>query len=451
MAPGMAGRCCSRGDARAASTVDALDLGEHRLKDFDEPVRALPARRRAVPAAEDDLEHEPAAAGVELRRPRAGGRRGRSRCCGDGARLVTLTGPGGIGKTRLAIEAAAELVGEFKAGVFWVGLAPLRDPALVVETIAQTLGAKGELAAHIGEREMLLVLDNLEQVIEAAPSSPSSLEACPNLALLVTCRELLRVRGEVEYQVHPLAEPEAVELFCARAQARAERRRSSELCRPARQHAARARARRRPGEVLSPSRSSSGSSQRLDLLQGRPRRRPAPADAAGDDRVEPRPALAEDEQRLFARLAVFAGGCTLEAAEEVCDADLDTLQSLVDKSLLRRTGDRFWMLETIREYALERLDASPRGKEAVERRHTDFFLALAREAEIGERGPDQIVWWDRLEQDLDNIRKAIDRAGQRGDHVEELELAALLKNFWHVRGHLREGGVESSARFGLPR
>ena len=178
-------------------------------------------------------------------------------------------------------------------------------------------------------------------------------------------------------------------------------------------------------------------SQRLDLFTGGRDADPAPADPAGDDRVEPRPAVRR-RAGLFARLAVFAGGCTLDAAEEVVDADLDTLQSLVEKSLVRHTGDRFWMLETIREYALERLDESP-GKEAVERRHTDFFLALAREAEIGERGPDQIVWWDRLEQDLDNIRKAIDRAGQRGDHVEELELAALLKNFWHVRGHLREG------------
>ena len=135
---------------------------------------------------------------------------------------MTLTGPGGSGKTRLAIEAAAELVPEFKAGVFWVGLAALRDPALVIETIAQTLGAKGELAAHIGERELLLLLDNLEQVVEAAPELAALVEACPNLALLVTSRELLRVRGEVEYQVLPLAEPDAVELFCARAQRRAD-------------------------------------------------------------------------------------------------------------------------------------------------------------------------------------------------------------------------------------
>ena len=134
----------------------------------------------------------------------------------DQVRLVTLTGPGGSGKTRLAIEAAAGLVSEFKAGVFWVGLAPLSDPALVIDTIAQTLGAREGLADHIAEREMLLVLDNFEQVIEAAPELSSLLEACSNLRLLVTSRELLRVRGEVEYPVLPLADPEAVSLFCAR-------------------------------------------------------------------------------------------------------------------------------------------------------------------------------------------------------------------------------------------
>src|SRR5439155_13517843 len=128
----------------------------------------------------------------------------------DGARLLSLTGPGGSGKTRLAIEAASEALREFKAGVFWVGLATIRDPALVTETIAQTLGAKGELADHIAERAMLLLLDNLEQVIDAAPELSALVEACPNLRVLSTTRELLRVRGEVEYPVLPLDEPEAI-------------------------------------------------------------------------------------------------------------------------------------------------------------------------------------------------------------------------------------------------
>ena len=133
------------------------------------------------------------------------------------ARLVTLAGPGGTGKTRLAIEAAGELVSEFGAGVFWIELAPVRDPALVVDTIGQTLGAKQELAGHIGDKQLLLVLDNLEQVVESAVELAALLRACPNLRLLVTSRELLRVDGEIVYPVHALAEPEAVELFCARA------------------------------------------------------------------------------------------------------------------------------------------------------------------------------------------------------------------------------------------
>ena len=135
-----------------------------------------------------------------------------------GARLLTLTGPGGSGKTRLALEVASSLVPDYEAGIFWVGLSALRDPALVTETIAQTLGAKDGLSEDIGDREVLLLLDNLEQVIEVAPDLASLLERCPNLVLLVTSRELLRVRGEVEYPVPPLAEPEAVELFCRRAQ-----------------------------------------------------------------------------------------------------------------------------------------------------------------------------------------------------------------------------------------
>ena len=134
----------------------------------------------------------------------------------SGARLLTLTGPGGSGKTRLAVEAAATLVPSYKAGVFWVGLASLREASLVMDTIAQTLGAKDNLAEHIAEREMLLLLDNLEQVIEAAPALSGLVQACPNLTLFCTSRELLRVQGEVEFAVPPLATSEAVSLFCER-------------------------------------------------------------------------------------------------------------------------------------------------------------------------------------------------------------------------------------------
>ena len=261
---------------------------------------------------------------------------------------------------------------EFKAGVFWVGLAALRDPALVTETIAQTLGAKDGLAEHIGERELLLLLDNLEQVVEAAPELVAAGRGLPQPALLVTSRELLRVTGEVEYPVPPLAEPEAVELFCARAQARARRDDRRALPRldnlPLAIELAAART-----SVLSPAQILERLSQRLDLLKGGrdadPRQQTLRATIEWSHDL-----LDDDEQRLFARLAVFAGGCTLEAAEEVGDADLDTLQSLVDKSLVRHTDERFWMLETIREFARERLEGLGRRRRtaAAPRRATSW-------------------------------------------------------------------------------
>ena len=197
--------------------LSLTDLGEHRLKDIAEAVSIYQLGDVSFPPLKT-------ISNTNLPRPASSfvGRRAElaevlSRI-EDGARLVTLLGPGGSGKTRLAIEAASTLVPKYKAGVFWVGLASLRDVALVSETIAQTLGAKDGLAAHIGARELLLLLDNLEQVIEVAPELSSLLAMCPNLTLLVTSRELLRVQGEVEYAVPPLAEPEAVSLFCERSQ-----------------------------------------------------------------------------------------------------------------------------------------------------------------------------------------------------------------------------------------
>ncbi len=237
----------------------------------------------------------------------------------------TLTGPGGTGKTRLAIEAAAELVPGFKAGVFWVELAPLRDPTLVTEEVARTLGAQDGLAQHIGEREMLLVLDNLEQVIDAAPDLATLVENCPNLRMLVTSRELLRVRGEVEYPVAPLAEHEAIELFCARARMEPDEA-VHELCRemdnlPLAVELAAARA-----TVLSPAQILERLSQRLDLLKGGrdadPRQQTLRATIEWSYGL-----LGEEEQQLFARIAVFADGCTLDAAEAVADADLDAMQA----------------------------------------------------------------------------------------------------------------------------
>ncbi len=250
--------------------AEVTDLGEHRLKDFSQPVVIFQLGSRKFPPLRT-------ISNTNLPRP-ASSFVGREREVAEvvslvrgGARLLTLTGPGGSGKTRLAIEAAAELVPEFKAGVFWVGLATLRDAKLVSDTVAQTLGAKDGLIDHVGERELLLLLDNLEQVIEAASELSELVEGCPNLKLLVTSRELLRVRGEVEYPVYPLAESEAVELFSARAGVEPDET-VHRLCRaldnlPLALELAAARA-----KVLSPTQILERLSGRLDLLKGGKRR-----------------------------------------------------------------------------------------------------------------------------------------------------------------------------------
>jgi len=347
------GQVLLSGATRELVAEDVLDLGRHRLKDFPEPVslyqlgpdrfpplRTISNTNLPVPLSSFVGREQEMAEVVSLVREKTG-------------RLVTLAGPGGTGKTRLALEAAGELVSEFGAGVFWIGLSLVRDPELVVDTIAQTLGAKQELAAHIGEKQLLLVLDNLEQVVDSSIELAAVLQSCPNLRLLVTSRELMRVDGEVVYPVPALAEPDAVELFCARARMEPDDT-VAELCGrldnlPLALELAAARV-----SVLAPAQILERISQRLDLFRtGRdadPRQQTLRATIAWSYDL-----LSPDEQRLFARLAVFRGGCTLEAAEEVVDAYRDALQSLVDKSLVRHTNERFWMLETIRAFAVERL------------------------------------------------------------------------------------------------
>ncbi|MBA2462759.1 MAG: adenylate/guanylate cyclase domain-containing protein [Actinobacteria bacterium] len=404
---------------RDAVEVAVLDLGEHRVKDFSEPVLICQLGEERFPPLKT-------ISNTNLPRP-ASSFLGRERevaevvsLIREGAVLVTLLGPGGTGKTRLAIEAAAELVPEFKAGVFWVGLAALRDPRLVTETIAKTLGAKTELADEIGTRELLLLLDNFEQVVEAAAELSALLSACPNLTLLVTSRELLRIQGEVDYPVPALDEAEAVELFCARSKlGRSDE--VAELCRrldnlPLAVELAAART-----SVLSPAQILERLSQRLDLLKGgrdsEARQQTLRATIEWSYEL-----LSEEEQRLFARLAVFAGGCTLEAAEQVADADLDTLQSLVEKSLVRHTQERFWMLETIREYAGERLDASEEANE-VRERHATHFLTVAETKGVG--GAFELHF-DELGRDLDNFRNALMTFRRTSDSAAELRLAASL-------------------------
>ena len=439
-AAGHGGQVLISASTAALLGTDGLrNLGEHRLKDLsapeqmyqlgDEdfpPLKSLYRTNLPIPATPFlGREHELAAV------------------CGllEDARLLTLTGPGGTGKTRLGLHAAAEAAERYPDGIFWVPLAPLRDPGLVPATAGQALGAKDGLAEHIADKSLLLLFDNFEHVVEAAPCLSELLASCPNVQLLVTSRELLRVPGEQAYPVPPLEAEDGTELFVARARAASPSFVATdavpELCArlenlPLALELAAARVR-----VLSPEQLLERLSQRLDLLKaGRgvdPRQQTLRATIEWSHEL-----LDEDEQRLFARLAVFVGGCTLESAEAVCDADLDTLESLVDKSLVRiREGDRFWMLETIREYAAERLEDSGEA-EMLQRRHEEHFLALGEEAEPNTRAYSG-EWIGRLVHEHDNLRAALDHLAVSGENELVLRMAGALTNFWHYGGYVAEG------------
>jgi predicted ATPase len=359
-------------------------------------------------------------------------------------RLLTLTGPGGTGKTRLGLQAAAESGDAFRDGVFWVPLAPIRDPALVFSTVSETLSAKDELAASLRGKELLLLLDNFEHVVEAAPELSTLLAECPSLRVLVTSRERLQLAAEHEYQVPPLAPPEGVELFTHRARALgatpSPNGAVAELCNrldnlPLALELAAART-----KLFSPEQLLDRLGQRLDLLKGGrdadPRQQTLRATIAWSYEL-----LDDDERGLFASLSIFAGGCDFDAAEGVCDADPDLLSSLIDKSLLRRRetahGPRFWMLETIREYAAERLRDSGEAEE-LRTRHADYFLALAETAFDEYGDPHDPVWLTRFGDEQDNFRVAMTALAHRGgDGV--LRLAGRLWTSWFVRGQLDEG------------
>ena len=429
----------STSTAALVGTDGLRELGEHRLKDLSAPERVYQLGDEDFPPLKSLYRTNlpiPAT-------PFLGREHELAQVCGllEDARLLTLTGPGGTGKTRLGLQAAAEASERYPDGIFWVPLAPLRDPELVLATAGQALGAKDGLAEHLADKSLLLLFDNFEHVVESASRLSELLASCPNVHLLVTSRELLRVPGEQAYPVPPLEPEDGTELFVARARAALPSFVSSdavpELCArlenlPLALELAAARVR-----VLSPEQLVERLSQRLDLLKaGRgvdPRQQTLRATIEWSHEL-----LDEDEQRLFARLAVFAGGCTLESAEAVCDADLDTLESLVDKSLVRvREGDRFWMLETIREYAAERLEDSGEA-EILQRRHAEHFLALGEEAEPNTRGYSS-EWIGRLEREHDNLRTALDHLAASGENELVLQLAGALSEFWHEGGHVAEG------------
>jgi predicted ATPase/class 3 adenylate cyclase len=412
-------------------------LGEHRLKDLSAPERIFQLGGGEFPPLKTLYQTNlPVPATPFLGRERELGEVGEALTRSD-VRLLTLTGAGGSGKTRLALQAAAGAADDYPQGVWWVPLASVREPNDVVVTAARALGAGGSLEEAVGERRLLLLLDNFEHVIAAAPELTALLAQCPNLDVTVTSRERLQLDGEHVYPVPVLDRSEARELFAARARAvRPDFEPNGsldELCAslddlPLALELAAART-----TILSTGQLLSRLGARLDLLKGgrdaEVRQQTLRATIEwSHDLLEP------DEQRLFARLAVFRGGCTLEAAEGICDADIDQLQSLVDKSLVRvRDAGRFWMLETIHEFAAERLSESGEEDE-LRRRHAGFFLALAESANLSAEAIDLGPRPELVLPEQDNLRAALDWAADTGEIELGLRLAIALEQFWVAAG-----------------
>ncbi len=435
-ASGHGGQVLVSATTAALLGVDGLrDLGAHRLKDLSAPERIYQLGDAAFPPL-----HSLHQTNLPIpATPFLGRRKELTEVLGylsrENIRLVTLTGPGGTGKTRLALQAAAELRARYPHDVWWVPLALVRDPRLVLPATGQALGVSGsDLAAYIADRSMLILFDNFEQVIDAAAEVADLLTSCPNLHLLVTSREPLHLAAEQAYAVPPLVHDDAVELFLARARAVKPDFRTDDavsgICRrldelPLALELAAARV-----TTLSPAQILERLEQRLPLLTGGARDMPERQQtlrAAIDWSYE---LLEPGEQRLLARLAVFHGGCTLEAAERVADADVDTLQALVDQSLLRHEEDRYSMLETIRDYAVERLEAV--GDAAAARaRHSEYFLALAEDLEPNVAASRQTgEWLDRLEREHDNLQAALDGLEVSGDSDRALRLVGAVSWSW---------------------
>jgi predicted ATPase/DNA-binding CsgD family transcriptional regulator len=407
--------------------------------------------------------------------------------------LLTLTGPGGTGKTRLSLQIAAELLEDFEQGVYFVALAPISDPALVAFMIAQTLGIKDGggrsildgLKNYLRDRQMLLVLDNFEQVVSAAPLLTELLTAAPGLKMLVTSREVLHLYAERELSVPPLGLPdpaklpdpsqlkhyEAVALFVERARAlksdfelnEGNARAVAEICLaldglPLAIELAAARIKLLPPEALL-ARLTGNLGMRLKLLTGGARDLPARQQTLRNAIDWSYGLLSPEEKKLFAKLGVFAGGAAFEAVEVLCADDyppidvLNGLASLVDKSLIRQAENhpsgesRFMLLQILREFAQERLTESG-GLEIARRRHAEYYLELAERSDEELKGAQQTVWLDRLETEHDNFRAALEwglenslvAAGSELAPLEiALRMAGALARFWEMRGHLSEG------------
>ena len=466
--------------------VSLQDLGEHALKDLLRPehvsqltgpdllgdfpaLKSLSRHLHNLPVQPTPLigrEHEVASVCGLLRRPEV---------C-----LVTLSGPGGVGKTRLALQVAAELVDQFADGVFLVPLAHVSNPKWVVSAITRTLSIReaGDqplftlLQNALKDKHLLLLLDNFEQVTTAAVQVAELLAVCPTLKVLVTSRVVLHVRAEHEFVVPPLTLPnlerlpdlialsqyEAVALFIERAQAtkpdfqvtNANAPAVAAICArldglPLAIELAAARVKYFPPQTL-----LTRLEQGLSVLSGGARDLPARQQTLRGAIAWSYDLLSLEEQQLFRRLSVFVNGCTLEAAEQVCTAAgplagdlLEGLMSLVDKSLLRQAegteGEpRFWMLHVLREYGLEVL-AESQEMEATRQAHAVYYMAWAEEVESQLRSSQQPLWLARLESEHDNLRAALRWLRDQGAKEMTLRLSGALWYFWELSGHWSEG------------
>jgi predicted ATPase/serine/threonine protein kinase len=467
-------RCLAKEpDKRYVSTRDlARELATIRDRFSEKPVQQVEARPANLPVQRTGFvgrEKEVAAVKELLLR--------------QDVRLLTVTGPGGIGKTRLAVEVANGLVESFPGGTHFVSLSSLSDPGLIASVIVQALGireAGGQSPLEILKKNlqessrapMLLLLDNFEHLVQAAPNVAELLATGPNLKILVTSRAALHVYGEHEFPVPPLAMPDsrsmppvevlsrypAVALFVQRAAAvkpdfelnRENASAVTEICArldglPLAIELAAARV-----KVLSPSSMLTRLASRLQLLTGGSRdlpQRQQTLRAAMDWSYD---LLSAAGQKLFRRLSVFVGGCNLEGAEAVCntkdDLDLDLLDamsSMVDKSLVKQVEaakgeSRFVMLETIREYALEKLEAS--GEETLTKRaHAAYCLVLAEEEATEQSGAEGSEWLERFASEHDNFRAALEWLTETGDAEWGLRLGTALFRYWEIREYLAEG------------
>jgi predicted ATPase/class 3 adenylate cyclase len=476
--------------APAGMPLQIVDLGEHGLRDLREAEHVfqltapgLPSDFPPLKSLDRQLHNLP----PQLT-PFIGRESLVAEICGrleqPGVRLLTLTGPGGAGKTRLALHVAAELVEAYADGVWFVPLAPVASATLVAATIAGALGIR-ETAAdsieamlrdYLRPRRLLLVLDNFEHVVDASPLVADLLAHCPDIQVLATSRAPLHISGEHELPVPSLELPsldraprlddalasEAVRLFVDRARAVQSHFELTEenaetvvaICRrldglPLAIELAASRVRLLPPKAILARLDS-----RLTLLTGGGRDRPERQQTLRGAIAWSHDLLDGSHQTLFRRLAVFAGGWTLDAAEAVVgfgtDPPLpvfDGLDALHDSSLIRlqessdrdaAADPRFAMLQTIHEFASEQLVAS--GElEQVKENHATWFLELAIQAEPQLPGPSAVSWLDRLESDHDNLRAALDWLGSQGDGQRAVTLAAAMWRFWWLRGHIAEG------------